>query len=255
MKSARLLLPIVASVWAALFNCTIEAGAAGRKTLTWQDDTCTNTVAFDPAKVDETRLRNTVRILFGREDFEIELDVWPQDPQAVAKLDPNRLAERCETRIDAAERLQFLPLKGIEEHRRALVATMKDFCEFQTTKIRGFRNASALRDYQPAAACSRFVDALEGKTDTVTVFRQTVAQNCQQNASPSQCTSRGLADLGKPDGIDWARLYLLDFAWNNCAINYNRTNVDRDSIEQQRRALTAQFRREFRVVKSKCDSP
>jgi hypothetical protein len=188
-------------------------------------------------------------------DFGIEQGPMPFDPQEPTYYVPERLAERCKKTIDAAERLQFLRMNGIEEHRRANLAQMRDICEFETVRMRDWRNPSVLREYRPAAACSTFIDALEGKTDVMALHWQTLKRDCQQNASPDSCIDDGLAKIQKPDGMDWARLYLMTFGWNKCATKYVSRNADRDRLEEQRRSLELQFRRMFRVVKSRCEDP
>ena len=66
------------------------AGAsAAERTMSW-DSGCRFTVRFDPAKQDETRLRNTVHLLFGPSDFESPGTLPAFEPKAVAGPDPER---------------------------------------------------------------------------------------------------------------------------------------------------------------------
>lgn len=245
---------LLAAVVVAGLLASLDGAAAAEKRLTWFDG-CNESIGFDPARYDEVKLRSTLRLLFGPSDFEVPPSPTPMVPQAVARLpDVNRITATCSQALDAANRLEFIPLDGIEDYRRARITELQDVCRFETAKIRGFRDPSALRDYSPAlAACSGFIDALEGKRDLLATFRDTVNQSCSRNGSPVSCMARETANLQKPDGMDWAKLYLLVFGWNNCALKYTVRSVDRKRLEQMRAQLEAQFRRLFEVRKDKCD--
>src|SRR6516164_2523125 len=86
--------------------------------------------------------------------------------------------------------------------------------------------------------------ALEGKTDMTSVFRDTVSAVCSTNGSPASCVQRALASD--------ARVFLLEFGWENCAVKYMKINSDRMRREQMRDQLEKQFRRSFDVRTGKC---
>jgi hypothetical protein len=118
-------------------------------------------------------------------------------------------------------------------------------------KIRAHREPGALREYKPAAACSRYVDALEGKTDLAQTWRNTITESCRNNADPKACASRNLADGNGPNGTQWMRLYVLSYGWNNCAVPYLKVNTAK--TEGARSALQQRFKRLFKVKKQNCD--
>ncbi|CAL76639.1 hypothetical protein; putative signal peptide [Bradyrhizobium sp. ORS 278] len=229
------------------------AGAsAAEKTMSWESG-CRFTIRFDPAKQDETRLRNTVHLLFGPSDFDSPGTSPAFEPKAVAALDPDKIDRACKAALDTAARLEFIALPGIDDYRRARVAELKDSCDFELAQTRGFKTPSALRDYQPAAACARFVDAIEGKTDLQQMFRQTVDKGCADNASPKACVARYIAEAQKPDGPERMRIYLVNFGWTNCAVTYNLRNTGATKTEAMRSALETQFRKMFKVKQDKCE--
>ena len=239
----------------AVFFTIGDSTLAAERSLSWDDELCHNTIRFDPGKYDEARLRNTVHLLFGPPDFQAPIASLPFDPQSIAKVDLDKTSRQCRTALEVGGQVQFIPLRGIEDYRRAKIAEIKDACEFETTKIRGLGDPSALREYQPAAACSHFIDALEGNGDIMTVFRETLDRNCSRNVSPASCVEKQLANAQKSDGMAWVRLYLTTFGWNNCATKFTSRNADSKKLEQMRVELEGQFRRAFKVVKDKCDVP
>jgi hypothetical protein len=241
---------------ACLALAAVTLGSAGadaaERTMSWESG-CRFSVRYDPAKQDETRLRNTVHLLFGPSDFDAPGTLPAFEPKAVAALDPDKIDRACKAALDTATRLEFIALPGIDDYRRARVAELKDSCDFDLAQTRGFKTPAALRDYQPAAACARFVDAIEGKTDLQQMFRQTVAQGCANNASPQACSARYAAEAQKPDGQERMRIYLVNFGWTNCAINYNLRNTGEKKMEAMRSALETQFRKMFKVKQDKCE--
>jgi hypothetical protein len=247
------MVPLAASSLIVWLACDASALAENR-TLSWSDELCRYTIGIDPKRYDETRVRNTIHLLFGPADFKAPLVVGPVKPQDVAKLDLDRVNKECATALDLANRLAFVPLNGIEDYRRAEIAAIEDACQFETVKIRGFQNSAALREYQPAAAaCTRFIDALEGKSDSMATFRQSLEENCSRNASPDQCLGRFLANAQSPNGMDWVRLYLMTFGWSNCANKFTIRSVDAKRLNQLRRGLEAEFRRTFKITKDQCE--
>jgi hypothetical protein len=226
--------------------------AAAEKTLSWWYDECDYSVSFDPAQHDEALLRNTVHLLYGPPDFKAPLLGLPFNPQSIDRLSLDHTSRECRSAVDVANRLEFVALTGIDDYRRALIAQIEDTCQFETVEIRSFRDPSALREYGRAAACAPFVDALEGKSDVMAVFRQTLDQRCG-GAESAQCAERELSRSHKADGMDWVRLYLTKVGWNTCASEFTSRNTDGKRLEQMRAELEEQFRRTFNVTRNKCD--
>jgi hypothetical protein len=106
-----------------------------------------------------------------------------------------------------------------------------------------------------AAPCSSLVDALEGKTDIMRVWREAVDASCRNNTQPNVCVSTEIANSQKPNGMAWVRYYLLYSAWNNCANNYVRAFDSGGAIPDRRAALEKRFRRLFKVREVECDEP
>src|SRR5258708_1018012 len=146
----------------ALLLAPTEGSWAAEKRLLWDDELCSNSISFDPGKYDEVKLRNTLHLLFGPQDFRSPIASFPPSPEVIPKdFDVDRTTEGWRKGLEMANRIEFIPVVGIEDYRRATIAEIKDSCQFETVKIRGLRDPSALREYSPAvAACSGFIDAL-----------------------------------------------------------------------------------------------
>jgi hypothetical protein len=225
---------------------------AADNTLSWWHDGCGYSVNFDAAQHDEARLRNTVHLLYGPPDFKAPSVGLPFNPRSVARINLEHVAQECRSALDVAGRLEFLSLTGVEEYRRGLMDEIKDTCAFETAQVRGFRDPSALRDYQPAAACTPYADALEGKRDMMAAFQQTLDHNCA-GADQAACVEQELMRAQKEDGRDWVRLYLVKFGWNMCATEFTSRHADGRRLEQMRADLEGQFRQAFKVTRHSCE--
>ena len=232
-----------------------NSASAAEKSVSWTDDACTHSVRFDPAKHDEKRLKNTIQLVFPAPDFGPPIVPYVGgDPQAIAKVDLGKFDQQCSKVLKTTRELELVPLKGIEDYRAAKVDEFEDACRFGNAEIRGLRNPSALREYTRAPSCSHFIDALEGKSDMMKVFRETAAQQCSNNASLQRCRDETLKEAEKPDGAARVRLNLTTFGWNNCAIKFTVGYDSLKSQEQMRSSLQKQFRQMFKV-RSKCENP
>src|SRR3954470_11970298 len=243
------LLFVVAAAGVASGNSTLAA----QKSVSWSDEACVHRISFDPAKHDEKRLKHTINLLFEPSNFEAPVPPFVGDPKTIAEIDLRKFDQQCSAALKTVRDFELLPLNGIEDYRRAKIGETEDACRFGNVEIRGLRNPSALREYSRAPNCSHFIDALEGKTDMMKLFRETVTDQCSNNASPQRCRDSTLKDADKPDGKERVRLYLTMFGWNNCA-NKSTVRYDSKSLEQMRSGLEKQFRRMF-TVRSKCENP
>jgi hypothetical protein len=243
--------PVVAALAAGL--ALGNSALAAQKSVTWNDEACVHRISFDPAKHDEKRLKNTINLLFEPSSFEAPVPPFVGDPKAIAEIDLRKFDQQCSAALKTVREFELLPLNGIEDYRRAKIGETEDACRFGNVEIRGLRNPSALREYTRAPSCSHFIDALEGKSDMMKVFRETVTQQCSNNASPQRCRDDTLKNADKPDGKERVRLYLTMFGWNNCA-NKSTVRYDSKPLEQMRSGLEKQLRRMF-AVRSKCENP
>lgn len=208
----------------ALLLAAAQPAAAQMKTYKWEDNLCTNTVRYDPRKVDLKALEGTVEILDADRAHAPVLP-FVETPADIAKIDLDAFSRTCAARAARLRALRLLPLEGIEEFRQERARQIDDACVFGLAYGRGYRDPSALRSYARASPhCDRFVDALEGKGDMTALWRKQIAEGCVNNASPAACRRR-YEDRGNGrDGEAWKRHYLTSFGWNNCATEYTAFN-------------------------------
>jgi hypothetical protein len=228
-----------------------EPSAAAKRTITWEDEMCVNTIEFDDTKYQETALRNTIGLLFTAPLVEAPSAEPVFKPEDIVKLDPDRFSAACADALARVDQVAFLPMPDLKAYWATKVDEIRDTCAFEIAKMRAHREPSALREYKPAAACSRYIDGLEGKTDLVQVWRNTITESCRNNADPNACASRNLAEGSGPNGTQWIRLNVLSYGWNNCAVAYLKVNTAK--TEGARSALQQRFKRLFKIKKKDCD--
>jgi hypothetical protein len=217
-----------------------------QKILVFGDGACSYRLRFDPRKESEISLGNTARLLFIPEDFHAPVVVWSDEEDAYTGFDFDEYRQRCTNAVRRLNEAPFVPLSGFEPYRRSLTDQVKDACEFQVIKMRGFSVPAALREYERASTCTRFVDALEGRTDTMTFFREFVDEYCKKNSSLPGC----IEDLSAKN----PRIFLLEFGWGICANRYtSRNNADGVRTDRIRAQLVRHFRQLFKVKTLACE--
>src|SRR5262249_8428062 len=153
------------------------ASFAAEKTITWQDAiSCDYSIKFDLAKYDEERLKNTVDVLFVTNFYEYFLRV-PAPPN---QLTLEEVQRACSRTIATVTKLPVIDLPGIEQYRASRLEDLNDQCRFNEALARaGSGEPEALREYPKSVAqCGKFIDALEGKTDIKSVWRDMVNSYC-----------------------------------------------------------------------------
>jgi hypothetical protein len=230
-------------------------GSARAAQVTWEDEACRNVLTYDARKTDTAAVRDTAKLVFQEEEVRPTVPSAAMfTPDDAAKIDVAKLEAECAENRRALAAMKLLPLPGAEDYRTALLDDAKDHCAMNVATARALRDPAALRAYTPAfPACAAYADALEGKTDFDKVWRETVEESCKQNASPKACRDRYAAEAARPDGTQWKRLAVLNFGWNNCAVGFMTINALRDDRTTKRKALERLMKRQFRIVRTKCD--
>jgi hypothetical protein len=234
-----------------LLSC--HAAHAAQKTIEWSDDMCSYKAKFDPRKYDEQILRNTAEVLFIGTQFEDVSPNIPRYPASPADLRIERFRQLCESTRRQISDLALIDLPGIEAYRKLKLEELEDGCRFGVVQIRAAAgDPAALRSYAPSAAkCSRFIDALEGKADIMTVWREMAASHCQRYASPHACRAEFLSDEAQADAMDRIRYSVLQFGWTTCSTPYVK-RADQKQSEKMRLALIREFNLRFKMKRPAC---
>jgi hypothetical protein len=231
------------------------ASYGAQKAMRWENGAqCEFETRFDPAKIDEEKLRNTVEVIFG--------DGFYKQPSLVTALigpggsltsNTDEYREACEREQARVENLAVLDLPGIENYRKRSLEEFEETCRFNVLNGRAASgDPAALREFTPSAAkCSPWIDALEGKTDIRAVWRDMVEAQCRENGSPEKCKAAHFSAQSRPNAADAIRLDILTFGWTHCSVAYLKTSDESRDVAI-RAALQKSFRRRFRVKTFSC---
>lgn len=242
----------------AIFALSMGAAAptmAETRTLRWESGLCQASLRFDPAKIDPRAMQATIDLLKIDEHQLAPIALSPSNPADIAKLQPAKFDQECAAAVNRLRDSVLLPIDGFEAYRSGRVSEAEDTCRFGSVLLRGYSTPSSLRQYEPAAGhCDIYVDALEGKRDIEEVWRKRIVEQCVNNADPTTCKERALADGAKADGAARIRLYVASFGWNNCAVGYTANNSPASKrLDAQRTKLAKTFDRLYKV-REVCDS-
>jgi hypothetical protein len=242
---------LVAAAPMAIVLLMCEASYAGQGTIEWTDSGfCSHKIRFDPRKYDATRIRNTADFIFSG-----YLHASPV-PQAYLKPGDsgvNEFRDACARYRQRLQSFDLVDLPGMEAYRHLLLEQSEDWCEFGTVLIRGtFGDIAALRSFKASAiACSRYLDALEGKIDLKQVWRELVTSECKNIYKPEACRAAFLAAEGQPDETERIKRDVLEYGWQNCSTRYVKTgNSLRQEADSRRRELDAKFSALIRMTRS-----
>lgn len=221
-------------------------GADKRVKLT--GETCDYILTYNPSKVSEAQVKDTFALLltpqnqvFGAIVFSVE---------AMKAVDIGKIERDCAQSLDKIRAMQLAPLDGIESYRTAVIAETEDSCRFDRIDARGFAEPSALREYRPAAACDKYVDALEGKSDLTAMFSRLVHDKCKNNSDVRACVARANKAF---DNVDAMKLDVHNFGWGNCANAFTlRNTADNDARTQK---LATAFLKAYRARQVNCEAP
>lgn len=246
-RAKRVAIKLLFAISAALTLVVAPAAAETSRLKFFADEgLCSYEVRFPAER--HAAVKGTIELL-TEVDGSVDSDsLFVRRPEDIAKLDASKIDRICVDKLSALARMPTLPLSGIEDYRRSLMEEINDTCRYEKIIIAGYRDPAALRTYEASAACSVYIDALEGKADLRAVFDQTVRNQCKTNASPQRCLEKG-----NSADVVAMKIEVLQFGWhNNCANNFTKRNTMNNSDKKQK--LFAQFLRQYRVKKLGCDS-
>jgi hypothetical protein len=239
--------------WAAVLFLTVapQETQGARKRIELVAEPCNYMVTFDPKKTDEARIRNTFELLVLPDwgaGWAVSFSYTVFSAAEIKTIDPEGVARQCAESLEKLKSLKLLPLAGVESQRGMAIAELEDSCRYHRLNAEGYRNPSVLRQYMPAAACFRFVDALEGKSDLAAMFDEVHRGRCEDNANPKSC----LADLQKKRGnADEMKVDVQNFGWNNCALAFTLRETSKNA--ETKRKLGGAFLKAYKAREGSCE--
>lgn len=244
-------------VFVALLSLAAAAPAhSAEKTLSVTGPGCDYKVRFDPAKVDERRLKDTAEILFAEGGLPSPDYSGSGTSEAVtpAKVEADRA--KCLAPLAKAKALTPLDMPGLKDLVAGRIEAIEDGCAFQSIQQRalvaGARPDILLEHKASVAACGAYAKALETPASMRVRFRADVEKQCANNASPAKCRKEQLAMEDKPNADELIRRELVGFYWNNCANELTKLSQNQDKDEKTLESLRKAFKKQFKT-REKCE--
>jgi hypothetical protein len=243
--------PMLAKLLLAAVLCVMlpHSASAARKKVTLTGETCSFVLTYDTAKNQKRQFEDTFELLVLPRWAET-FSVTAFSAKDVEAIKPGDLAPQCKASIDKVKSLKLVSMDGVEKLRGDAVERIEDSCAYHGAMQDGYRDPSALRKYSPAAACSRFVDVLEGKSDLTATFDAVLQEACKDNADTKACLARGNKKRGD---VAEMKVEVLTFGWSNCAVGYLKVNAP--DYDERRRKLADVFLKRFKAREVDCEEP
>lgn len=247
-------MPRITATAICIFLGVFSAGAdAAQKSIAWTYAVCDWTLRFDPKVTDEKMLRDTIDLVFSEEtERSVPYISFLNSAAAVQAEDVDRFEKQCEAGLAAFERLRPLDLPGIADYQTERAAALRERCQFDALHLRAAKGDPAkLWEYKPgAAACARYIDALEGRASLEDTWQQMIFERCRSNTDPKACTQAAENERKSDKSVAYLGLYVLNFGWSKCANQYRREVANQPLQEK----IIAQFKRRFPIRKGDCDN-
>ena len=235
------------------------AGAApavsAEKTLSVSGPGCDYKIRFDPAKVDEKKLKTTADLLLGEGLPGPDYAGRPTtDAVTPAMVEADR--KQCLAPLGKTRGIELLDLPGLKELVAGRIEAVEDGCAFQQIKDRALVTGASpgilLEHKASVEACGAYAKALETPDAMRKLWRAQVDKQCANNASPTQCRKSSLALEQKPEANELIRRDLIAFHWNNCANALTKFSKAQDSDEKTLEGLRKAFKKQFKT-REKCE--
>ena len=242
---------VAVGVLLLLFFSNVDHAHSESKRIRFSGDEglCTYEIRFRTEQNSEAAVRGTIDLLTDSVPGDVDApQIWK--PDDIAKIDLPKIDAQCANKISKIAWIPTLPLVGIEDYRRLLMEKINDTCRFEKIGLAGHKNASALREHTATAACSVYVDALEGKADLHSVFNEIARNQCSKHADTKQCL--GQYQKNSAD-IRQVKIDVLGFGWRSCVVPFIKINAPNNSSTIQPKLFT-QFRARYGVKRIGCEN-
>lgn len=232
----------------SLLICAMELNAQ-RGVFKWNDEMCEYTGYFDSVKLQRKQIVSA-QVLISSEDRPVHalvpgifsIQEMAHADTAHISTEYRRLKEKytalqlpASAQWAAWKEQQLEELEAYYKMGRALATAYKT------------ENYAGIEEYNAAVGCSVvYTKALQAGGDSLLhAWKELVAQNAQNNASPERIWAEYRQKLATPDKYLYAKLDILTFGWSNCVLAYIKPF-------DQGGAILA-FRKLFKSVKELCD--
>jgi len=147
---------------------------AAQKSVSWSDEACVHRISFDPDQARREAAEEHDQPAFRTLEFR---SAGPAIRGRAEKPSPDSIwASSISNAARRSRRWREFELSGAQRHRR--LSAGQDRRDRRRMPVRQCRDPRpcairlALREYTRASSCTHFIDALEGKTDIMKVFRE-----------------------------------------------------------------------------------
>jgi len=227
---------------------------AKEKTVKWEGEFCLYSAKFDDQQYTAKQVRAAWEFVMEHKGVKWQTAPMVSEPADIARADLPKFQAECENTLNEIRQLDLVDLPSVNEYRKAKLEEVSDTCRFEMTQLRGYRDPSVLRTYQPSEfMCSRYIDALEGKARLTDVWREIIDKSCKNNSDVKGCRQRFLEAGDMPDGTERIKIAVQQFGWQNCSTNHTKANtLNLDGLMEK---VQAEYKRKFKLREYECNEP
>lgn len=238
------------TVWIMLLLSV--AASAQVRTFTWSDDLCEFSGTYDSRKYNEKLLRNTQRLLLGRDFSLVGIDATVWKYEDIEKLDPRSAELKYNKLIDELEHYEYISTPFTDAVRQARIREIRQAYQLIRTTMAAYTDPKVIREYKGAEACKLDYGEpiIAGGDKLIGAWRKVNLDSQSKNADPARLQRRWDEQNASPNRLEFALVETMSFGWWNCANN----EVRYADAEFGERAAN-EFRKFFIRVREQCDEP
>ncbi|MDG1333268.1 MAG: hypothetical protein P8P74_13115 [Crocinitomicaceae bacterium] len=199
--------------------CTFAllTASCAKSTFSYGEGMCNYVGKYDPKKISEAELQNTLDLLIFSPYPETRCTAWELDE--IEELDLNALEEECNTKLTQFETLSFPNTENIVRLKESRIRELNERCALKMLTIIAYDNPDTLMSFatnDPQVNLFRN-GLIKGGDTLVEAWREVVRIQKSRNARPERIQAEFEEQFNSPEKLEYAQLAVMMFGWWNHA--------------------------------------
>ena len=224
---------------------TFLVTSCAKSTFTYSEGMCNYIGSYNPKKVSEVQLQNTLNKLIFPASIETNWTAWELGD--IEELSLVALEAECSTRMNELEVLSFPDEESITLLKESRIREFQEACETKMLTIIGYKNPDTLLSFPTSDEMINFYreGLVAGGDSLISVWKELVRIQKLNNAYPERIQAEFDEQYSSPLRLEYARLTVMMFGWWN--------SVNHVIYHTPEELYYGQFGKFFSKIEEDCD--
>ncbi len=189
--------------------------SCAKSTFMYSDEMCSYTGKYNPKKISEEEIQNTLDKLIFPSYIETNSTAW--ELEDVDELDLDALKEECATKLNDLETLEFATTENLVRLKESRIRELNETCNVKMLTIIAYENPDTLMSFETEdEQVNLFRNGLIKGGDTlIEAWQEVVRIKKSKNAYPERIQAEFEEQFNSPQKLQYARLTVMMFGWWN----------------------------------------